>query len=167
MVLKRGVYHVESNDPHVLLFLLDDPIIHESVIPNSEGEKIEHHVVNLENQLPCFPVEFEPKTSTNIIFSEHTEEVLGDPDGDILRTPTEHYFMRIDGAKVEEVRKRCIELDYPLLEEYDFRKDNKVLTIRIDLKPTTRLRAYQEKCLGKMFSNGRARSGMNFSSNSA
>ena len=30
----------------------------------------------------------------------------------------------------------------------------------IDLKPTTILRAYQEKCLRKMFGNGRARSGV-------
>jgi len=29
----------------------------------------------------------------------------------------------IVSSKVEPVRKRAIELDYPLLEEYDFRKD--------------------------------------------
>lgn len=50
-------------------------------------------------------------------------------------------------------------MDYPLLEEYDFRKDIRVPSIKIELKPTTRIRAYQEKCLGKMFSSGRARSG--------
>lgn len=58
------------------------------------------------------------------------------------------------------MRKRCIELDYPLLEEYDYKRDARLASVKMDLKASTRLRAYQEKCLSKMFANGRARSGI-------
>lgn len=61
---------------------------------------------------------------------------------------------------VELVKKRCIEVDYPLVEEYDFRNDASLRMLRIDLRPTTTIRSYQEVCLNKMFGNGRARSGI-------
>lgn len=61
---------------------------------------------------------------------------------------------------IEELQKRCIHLDYPLLAEYDFRNDSVNPDINIDLKPTAVLRPYQEKSLRKMFGNGRARSGV-------
>uniref|UniRef100_A0AAQ5ZP82 General transcription and DNA repair factor IIH helicase/translocase subunit XPB n=1 Tax=Amphiprion ocellaris TaxID=80972 RepID=A0AAQ5ZP82_AMPOC len=61
---------------------------------------------------------------------------------------------------IEELQKRCIQLEYPLLAEYDFRNDTLNPDINIDLKPTAVLRPYQEKSLRKMFGNGRARSGV-------
>lgn len=51
-------------------------------------------------------------------------------------------------------------MDYPLMEEYDFRADTASPSLTIDLKPLTRIRIYQEKSLAKMFGNGRARSGI-------
>jgi len=69
------------------------------------------------------------------------------------------YSFQIKANDVEPVRKRCIEMDYPLLEEYDYKRDMKLMNVKMDLKASTRLRAYQDKCLSKMFSNGRARSG--------
>ncbi|KAJ3343024.1 hypothetical protein HDU93_000194 [Gonapodya sp. JEL0774] len=62
--------------------------------------------------------------------------------------------------KVEDVRRRCNQLDFPLLEEYDFRNDTSNAPLDIDLKATTQIRPYQEKSLSKMFGNGRARSGI-------
>ena len=56
--------------------------------------------------------------------------------------------------------RRCIELDYPLLAEYDFKNDTRNANVNIDLRPSTVLRPYQEKSLRKMFGNGRARSGI-------
>jgi hypothetical protein len=68
----------------------------------------------------------------------------------------------INPAQVEEVRKRCLDSDvnYPMLEEYDFRRDNTSADLPIGLRPSTQIRPYQEKSLSKMFSNGRARSGI-------
>lgn len=49
---------------------------------------------------------------------------------------------------------RCRDLGFPMLEEYDFRNDNINPNLPIDLKPTTKIRSYQEKSLTKMFGNG-------------
>lgn len=57
-------------------------------------------------------------------------------------------------SEIEAVKRRCLDLDYPMMEEYDFRHDERNATLEIDLKPTTSIRNYQEKSLGKMFGNG-------------
>ncbi|MCP9257535.1 DNA excision repair protein haywire [Dirofilaria immitis] len=66
----------------------------------------------------------------------------------------------IKQESIEIVQKRCIELEYPLLAEYDFRNDTFNENLGIDLKSSTNLRPYQEKSLRKMFGNSRARSGV-------
>ncbi|CAM9592786.1 unnamed protein product, partial [Laminaria digitata] len=67
---------------------------------------------------------------------------------------------RVRNSEVEHVKKAATDMDYPLMEEYDFRNDTINPALKIDLKPNTRIRAYQEKSLSKMFGNGRARSGI-------
>lgn len=54
----------------------------------------------------------------------------------------------------QNIKKRCNDIDYPMLEEYDFRNDTINANLEIDLKPTTTIRPYQEKSLSKMFGNG-------------
>ncbi|KAJ3073865.1 hypothetical protein HDU98_000462 [Podochytrium sp. JEL0797] len=68
----------------------------------------------------------------------------------------------IEKQCVEEVKKRCNEIDYPLMEEYDFRHDKDNPDLEINLSPKCQIRDYQEKCLSKMFGggDGRARSGV-------
>ena len=66
----------------------------------------------------------------------------------------------VDQNKLEALQRRTMELDYPLLAEYDFRHDSRNPDINIDLKPMAILRPYQERSLRKMFGNGRARSGI-------
>jgi DNA excision repair protein ERCC-3 len=66
---------------------------------------------------------------------------------------------QIKAEEVEKVKRQSIELDYPLMEEYDFKNDNTNASVpQMDLKPHTRIRRYQERSLAKMFGNGRARS---------
>lgn len=62
----------------------------------------------------------------------------------------------------EKVKKRCLpeNLNYPMLEEYDFRNDSVNASIPYELKSIVKHRPYQEKGLAKMFGNGRARSGI-------
>jgi DNA excision repair protein ERCC-3 len=55
---------------------------------------------------------------------------------------------------LQHVKKRCNELEYPMLEEYDFRNDTVNANLDIDLKPATIIRPYQETSLSKMFGNG-------------
>lgn len=79
-------------------------------------------------------------------------------DSDVENLPSDALFLLQE--MIEELQKRCIHLEYPLLAEYDFRNDSVNPDINIDLKPTAVLRPYQEKSLRKMFGNGRARSGV-------
>ena len=53
-----------------------------------------------------------------------------------------------------------MKMSYPLIEEYDFHNDTESPALEIQLKPSTRVRSYQERALSRMFGNGRARSGI-------
>ena len=46
------------------------------------------------------------------------------------------------------------EMDFPLMEEYDFKHDLVNASLPIDLRPTTKVRAYQEKSLAKVKGDG-------------
>jgi len=81
------------------------------------------------------------------------------PEGDDFRK-VKLYRFEINAEMSEIVTKRCRELNYPMLEEYDFRNDATNPTLAFDLKPSTLIRPYQEKSLSKMFSNSNARSGI-------
>lgn len=70
------------------------------------------------------------------------------------------YSFQITPESVESFKKRCIELDYPVIEEYDYLKDEKNPNVSIELRASTIIRSYQEQSLSKMFSNGRVRSGI-------
>ncbi|XP_009587460.1 general transcription and DNA repair factor IIH helicase/translocase subunit XPB1-like [Nicotiana tomentosiformis] len=72
------------------------------------------------------------------------------------------YSFEIDSAQVESVKQRCLPnaLNYPMLEEYDFRNDTVNPDLDMELKVNAQPRPYQEKSLSKMFGNGRARSGI-------
>ncbi|KAJ4195744.1 DNA repair helicase RAD25 [Fusarium falciforme] len=82
---------------------------------------------------------------------------LNEGEGDEKETA---YNFEIPDAAVEVVQKRCLDLSYPILEEYDFRFDRANPNLKIDLRPNTQIRPYQEKSLSKMFGNGRAKSGI-------
>ncbi|RZC57312.1 hypothetical protein C5167_004620 [Papaver somniferum] len=74
----------------------------------------------------------------------------------------ETHAFEVDPAQVENVKQRCLPnaLNYPMLEEYDFRNDTVNADLNMELKPQAQPRPYQEKSLSKMFGNGRARSGI-------
>uniref|UniRef100_A0A453FBD0 Uncharacterized protein n=1 Tax=Aegilops tauschii subsp. strangulata TaxID=200361 RepID=A0A453FBD0_AEGTS len=68
----------------------------------------------------------------------------------------ETHSFEIDSAQVENVKQRCLPnaLNFPMLEEYDFRNDTVNPDLDMELKPQARPRPYQEKSLSKMFGNG-------------
>jgi len=83
-----------------------------------------------------------------------------DDDDDDNDDDMQIHSVEIPRSGVEAVQKQCLYLGYPVLEEYDFNNDKMNPNLDIDLKPNTTIRTYQEKSLSKMFSNGRARSGI-------
>lgn len=87
------------------------------------------------------------------ISSIDTRRLTPFADDDVDDDDEVHAF-EIQEAEIEAVKRRCLDLDYRMMEEYDFRHDDVNPTLEIDLKPTAALRPYQEKSLGKMFGNG-------------
>jgi DNA excision repair protein ERCC-3 len=120
-------------------------------------------------QLPSMAVDFENMSAdlSAAIDDDNDDSNNNDDKNDGSSAMTSR---SVDGERVHsfeigiehvaEVKKRCIEVDFPMLEEYDFRNDAVNPTLDIDLKPTTSIRPYQERSLSKMFGNGRARSGI-------
>lgn len=174
LVLKHNKYYIESSYPETLQFLLKDKTIREArvatddtmkgfttgkapmkgnlVIPGTrEAEKSRDEAAGGRPGVPPVAGSRDGDLFTSIVGVEGDEI---DEDDDNV-----HAF-EIDDAKIDDVKKRCNELEYPMLEEYDFRNDTINPNLDIDLKPATVIRPYQETSLSKMFGNGRARSGI-------
>ncbi|KAI3963795.1 hypothetical protein MKW98_029905 [Papaver atlanticum] len=80
----------------------------------------------------------------------------------IIKSEKEKYAFELKPDQVGIVKERCLPnaLNYPMLEEYDFRNDTVNPNLNMEMKPQAQLRPYQSKSLSKMFGNGRARSGI-------
>lgn len=183
LVLKYNRYFVESSSAEILRMLLKDDVIGKLRLVSNENQNDTNKDGLVETQAPTQGDLVIPgtnknnqnKTDKNIKKengeangdeqANHAEEVeniyadvIADAD-DENADDTVHSF-EIASENVETVKKRCQEIDYPMLEEYDFRNDSRNPDLEIDLKPSTQIRPYQEKSLSKMFGNGRARSGI-------
>ncbi|KAF8963420.1 DNA repair helicase rad25 [Flammula alnicola] len=175
LVLKHNKYFVESNHPETLQLLLKDRVIREARIVTTQTDNSIKAATFTTSKAP---------TRGNLVIpgTEKKKDDLGDgKSGPQNSNPTDadlftsvvgvdadeidedddnvHAF-QIKDDKIDEVKKRCNELEYPMLEEYDFRNDTVNANLDIDLKPATVIRPYQETSLSKMFGNGRARSGI-------
>ncbi|KAI7866418.1 P-loop containing nucleoside triphosphate hydrolase protein [Spinellus fusiger] len=188
LVLKHNRYYVESSHPETLQMLLKDGVISAGRILRDENDVIVSGVSSsiastfMINSKPTGkdlaipgiqkPKEGEKSTAESLLDKEQEERKKEDDKlfGAVVRIDKEdeeedyegeqvHAF-EIAAEQVENIKKRCNDIDYPMLEEYDFRNDTINANLEIDLKPTTVIRPYQEKCLSKMFGNGRARSGI-------
>ncbi|WFD38939.1 DNA helicase [Malassezia japonica] len=168
LVLRQNKYFVESSHPEILQMLLRDEVIAEARIkPDATAA-------------PARP-EAAPKapTATSAAAPSQGEQegtgtpgaqpageqdlfsaVIGVYDADELDEDDAVHSFEIREEFIETVKRRCNELGFPMLEEYDFRNDRLNPDLDIDLKPITHIRPYQEKSLAKMFGNSRARSGI-------
>ena len=178
LVLKHNRYFLETPDNKVLKRLLKDEIIvaqrvagNEAIItekaptlggliiPGTKDAlavKQQPHLQGPDERV--LVDQSKPKQEDDILVTlrEEEEEDDDNDDDDEKRI----HSVEIPAGGVEAVQKRCLELGYPVLEEYDFHNDQVNANLEIDLKPNTVIRSYQEKSLSKMFSNGRARSGI-------
>ncbi|KAG8898120.1 hypothetical protein FRC01_011015 [Tulasnella sp. 417] len=178
LVLKRNRYHVEATDPKVLQTLLADPIVSSARIMSDGMGQIPSELRGLLASVDSQNAEVvsasaTPSTTASASHrplavgsnsgQRHTDlfaSVVGSASDENDGDDQDSHSFEVFHAKLDDLKKRCLELDYPLIEEYDFRNDTVNPKLNIDLKPLTVIRPYQEKCLGKMFSNGRARSGI-------
>lgn len=176
LVLKHNRYFLETPDNKILQKLIQDEIIGAQrvggnddiivekapklgslVIPgtlNAAGVKQKPDLQS--QQGPVVDDQAGPPQEQDIFATLREDDEEDDDDDDERRI----HSVEIPARGVEQVQKRCLELKYPVLEEYDFHNDQVNANLDIDLKPNTTIRPYQEKSLSKMFSNGRARSGI-------
>ncbi|KAK5642374.1 hypothetical protein RI129_008541 [Pyrocoelia pectoralis] len=176
LVLKHNKYFVESIYPDVLQKLLKDPVLQECRLRhNVEDEGGEEEFITQIQDKQNVPTFVSGKAGTSSSSEQPAvQEAAADVPDDITNfydkmdneeededeTNLKTVSFEVNQEKIEVLQKRCIELEYPLLAEYDFRNDSVNPDINIDLKPSAVLRPYQEKSLRKMFGNGRARSGV-------
>ncbi|XP_061355309.1 general transcription and DNA repair factor IIH helicase subunit XPB1-like isoform X2 [Gastrolobium bilobum] len=148
LVLKKNRYFVESPFPEVLKTLLRDEAISRARI-TSEC----YHGANGDG--------FTISKAAGEIGGTH-DELLNEAEVAAAAEEKEAHSFEIDPSQVENVKQRCLPnaLNYPMLEEYDFRNDTVNPDLDMELKPQAQPRPYQEKSLSKMFGNGRARSGI-------
>ncbi|KAI5950822.1 SSL2 [Candida jiufengensis] len=164
LVLKNNRYFVESTQADVLQMLLKDEVIGPLRIQSTENSVTSNGLVQSAPPQNDINIPGTRKLKEDESSKEKNEiedifaSVVGNRDDDD-DLDTVHSF-EISHDSVEIVKRRCQEIDYPVLEEYDFRNDARNPDLEIDLKPSTQIRPYQEKSLSKMFGNGRARSGI-------
>uniref|UniRef100_A0A8K9ULA7 General transcription and DNA repair factor IIH helicase/translocase subunit XPB n=1 Tax=Oncorhynchus mykiss TaxID=8022 RepID=A0A8K9ULA7_ONCMY len=167
LVLKHNRYFVESAFPEVIQRLLQDSVIRDCRLRTAEGTDTEliTEVVHSKSAVRTANTHTHTHTHTHTpgatqvpedIFSYY--EQMDKEEEEEEETQTVSFEIRQE--MIEELQKRCINMEYPLLAEYDFRNDTVNPDINMDLKATAVLRPYQEKSLRKMFGNGRARSGV-------
>ncbi|KAH7884672.1 P-loop containing nucleoside triphosphate hydrolase protein [Phlebopus sp. FC_14] len=179
LVLKHNKYFVESSHPETLQLLLKDKVIREARVISQQADSSIRAATFSTSKPPVkgnlvIPgtKEAEKKKDESSASRPPGVAVAASTDADLFTSivgvdgdeideddDNVHAF-EIDDAKIDDVKKRCNELEYPMLEEYDFRNDTINANLDIDLKPATVIRPYQETSLSKMFGNGRARSGI-------
>lgn len=182
LVLKHNKYFVESPHPEILQKILKDPVVQSCRLKRTEkdGDGGDAFIVsaadktktNLFNQkaqsgttIAAGPIDDKSNApavdGATVVPDDITnfyDKIDNEDDEDNLNLNTVSF--EVNQEKIEVLQKRCIEIEHPLLAEYDFRNDTVNPDINIDLKPAAVLRPYQEKSLRKMFGNGRARSGV-------
>eukprot|EP01130_Rhizamoeba_saxonica_P007011 TRINITY_DN2810_c0_g1_i3.p2 TRINITY_DN2810_c0_g1~~TRINITY_DN2810_c0_g1_i3.p2 ORF type:complete len:638 (-),score=114.46 TRINITY_DN2810_c0_g1_i3:2741-4654(-) len=165
IVLEKGEYMIESDNYQLLMQLLQNNEIKDAtlLIPAREDYRNDIDLLpdeiiqEIDKELVSYHV---PCDDLSLLNEFNTLD-FGDMDVEALISNVNGYFrILVDRMKVQKVQEICIKNDYPLLEEYDFHKDRNISNLNIIIKPTTMLRKYQEKCLSKVFGNGRSRSGI-------
>ncbi|XVF10564.1 hypothetical protein REPUB_Repub07fG0193300 [Reevesia pubescens] len=146
LVLKKNRYFIESPFPEVLKKLLQDEVIARARIVSENAHGSDGFTIS--------------KTAGEIETGH--DGLLNEAEVAAAAEEKETHAFEIDPSQVENVKQQCLPnaLNYPMLEEYDFRNDTVNPDLDMELKPHAQPRPYQEKSLSKMFGNGRARSGI-------
>ncbi|KAJ8329467.1 DNA repair helicase RAD25, variant 3 [Batrachochytrium dendrobatidis] len=99
------------------------------------------------------------KTNVAGSIAERFEQLLGESSaGETTLQMTKSFEIHMQAT--ESVKRRCVDLLLPVLEEYDFCADSRNPNLEMTLKPFAKLRPYQANGLSKVFGNGRVRSGV-------
>lgn len=125
LVLKHNKFYVESEFPQVLRELLRDPVIAQSRVKEdvTGAAKLDEHGFLVQGKAE------EMKENLQILEDEDSDDEENDPQQPDKK-PTTVVSFQIKAEAVEKVKRQAIELDYPLMEEYDFRNDQVIMILR-------------------------------------
>ena len=164
LVLRNTKYFLETQDQSLLQRLLRDPEIQRCRVKGTEAARTGAPtmaglaIAGTKEAAGMRGAEGLGQHNPGQLTAEAVYDSLLNEDDDDIEDIT-HSF-QIQDDKVSKVAQRCLALQFPALEEYDFRNDNLNADLQIDLKPGAQIRPYQEQSLSKMFGNGRAKSGI-------
>ena len=163
LILLNNRYFIECSSEDIKKKILGISDIYKSYISIYEKKKELNTKLNTkpienENSQKFIPTHNIQNSELSKGLQKMIEETKNEEEIDDRPSSGINYF-EIDPKDIEEVKKKCIDYQYPLLEEYDFKND---ILPPLDITPKFKspTRGYQEKALGIMFSNERARSGI-------
>ena len=145
LILFKNIYYIYSPENNFLKIVLGDNVLRRFKLTITTSHFDFLNIKSILKKNKKMQNEFKKDKMANYQFFTKSEMILS-------ICPLEN--------DIELFRRRCIKLDCPLLEEYDFTNDTVLDNIPIDLISNTKIRKYQEKALSKMFHRGRARSGV-------
>ena len=159
LVLKHNRYFVESRHSDVIQKLLKDPVVKSCVLQKATNEDPVSKADEPRDKLKIAGVS-DAKTKAPGADGSVGDEAAAAGTSQVPED-IDAFYQRIDGVddedeeamrkleiltfeiaqeKIETLQKRCIEMEYPLLAEYDFRNDTLNPNLGIDLKPSASLR---------------------------
>lgn len=156
LVLKHNKYFVESPHPEVLQKLLKDPVVQSCRLKRAENEDGDGFIAGTQDKIKpaIFGVKTAalPSATTTVLPDGTTVEGAEGVVATVVPDDITNFYEKIDNEdeeeeaslntvsfevnqeKIEVLQKRCIEIEHPLLAEYDFRNDTVNPDINIDLK---------------------------------
>lgn len=154
IVLHKGDIYVESLRVDLLRRLLDkSSIIRSARIPIPKKIRKQQRVNDGESANAM-----EEAAKDDYAQEHEAINLSDDEDLESDKDRPRHFQIRPD--QLEEVIRAALELDLPLMDEFDYIFDVSTPRLQANLKHTTEIRPYQQKCLSKMFGNSRAKSGV-------
>ncbi|GIX63591.1 DNA repair helicase RAD25, putative [Babesia caballi] len=173
LVLRDNRYWIESHDKKELDLLLTNPVIRSARILANTWERGGKKSADTEYITSAVPT----ADASSIMFqsTEHGGDVAHPVQQSKMpvavegmgrvreeaRATSEVYSFEVHQEKIEELKREALQsMRRPLVMEYDFRKDKKTPILDCSIRTNIKIRYYQERALRRMFSNGRARSGI-------
>ena len=152
LVLKNNFYFLETTDPAVLQELMQDEEIANVVSENqgaiiTEAAPKEGTVVipgtKMAAGLRQGGVSSQDQAGITQDSNSKEDDFLtalrAEDDDDEEEEQKQIFSKEIPSDAVETVQKRCLDMQYPVLEEYDFSNDKDNPTLDVDLKPGTKV----------------------------
>lgn len=140
LVLKRNRIFIESRDQVVLNELLRNETIRQARVSSIRQETIKA----------------ESESSKRVTLDVSLEDRFRDDE----EANDDVTWVEIDPRRVGDVKRAASKLNFPMLEEYDYMKDDMSPDLVMSLQGHVKTRPYQDKALSKMFGSSRARSGV-------